>query len=203
MESLRKNMSETIKKMTPVEESLKSVPQTTKHFSLLNIVKYLLIIVIIGLLGLNLYTFLKYKQDALTYFFGDIFDIQNKNYESDDDGDDLENSPLPKNDSVDGTVHTAVDIAAQKDANQTNENPDEVQKVVENSKHNYDNDLEKSKKNYKANNMSLNVNKKAGFCYLGEDRGVRSCVEVNEEDTCLSGEIFPTKDICVNPNLKE
>ena len=51
--------------------------------------------------------------------------------------------------------------------------------------------------------MSLNVNKKAGFCYLGEDRGVRSCVEVNEEDTCLSGEIFPTKDICVNPNLKE
>ena len=55
----------------------------------------------------------------------------------------------------------------------------------------------------KANNMSLNVNKKSGYCYLGEDRGVRSCVQVNEDDTCLSNQIFPTQELCVNPNLKE
>lgn len=202
MESLRKNMAETIKKMEPVEKSLNSISQPSSHFSLWNLFKYSLIIVIIFILGLNLYTFFNYKKDALTYFFGDIFDVQNDNNSDTDDDDDDKNNPLPKNDSVDGTVHTAVDIAAKNDSNETNENPDEVDKIIDNSKHNYDEDVE-AQKNYKANNVSLNVNKKSGFCYLGEDRGVRSCVDVTEEDTCLSGEVFPTKDLCVNPNLKE
>jgi hypothetical protein len=44
---------------------------------------------------------------------------------------------------------------------------------------------------------------KAGFCYIGEDRGIRSCVKVNEDNVCMSGQIFPSSDICVNPNLRE
>ena len=44
---------------------------------------------------------------------------------------------------------------------------------------------------------------KAGFCYIGEDRGFRSCIEVGEGDVCMSGDIFPTQAICINPNLRE
>ena len=44
---------------------------------------------------------------------------------------------------------------------------------------------------------------KAGYCYIGEDRGFRSCIKVNEDDKCMSGQIFPSSDICVNPNLRE
>jgi len=44
---------------------------------------------------------------------------------------------------------------------------------------------------------------KSGYCYIGEDRGFRSCIQVNETDTCMSGDIFPTRDICINPNLRE
>lgn len=44
---------------------------------------------------------------------------------------------------------------------------------------------------------------KSGYCYIGEDRGFRSCIKVNEGDMCMSGEIFPTKDVCVNPSLRE
>jgi hypothetical protein len=44
---------------------------------------------------------------------------------------------------------------------------------------------------------------KSGYCYIGEDRGVRSCLQVNESDTCMSGNIFPTQDICINPSLRE
>lgn len=44
---------------------------------------------------------------------------------------------------------------------------------------------------------------KSGYCYIGEDRGFRSCIRVDQDDTCMSGEIFPTKDLCVNPNLRE
>lgn len=44
---------------------------------------------------------------------------------------------------------------------------------------------------------------KSGYCYIGEDRGFRSCIKVKEGDTCMSGEIFPSQQICVNPNLRE
>lgn len=43
---------------------------------------------------------------------------------------------------------------------------------------------------------------KSGFCYIGEDRGFRSCINVGENDQCMSGDIFPTMDICINPNLR-
>jgi hypothetical protein len=44
---------------------------------------------------------------------------------------------------------------------------------------------------------------KSGWCYIGEDRGFRSCAHVNDDQTCMSGDIFPTHDICVNPNLRQ
>jgi hypothetical protein len=43
---------------------------------------------------------------------------------------------------------------------------------------------------------------KAGWCFIGEDRGFRSCAEVGPSDQCISGDIFPTRDICVNPALR-
>ena len=44
---------------------------------------------------------------------------------------------------------------------------------------------------------------KSGFCYIGEDRGFRRCIKVGEGDKCMSGDIFPTDEICVNPSLRE
>jgi hypothetical protein len=44
---------------------------------------------------------------------------------------------------------------------------------------------------------------KSGYCYIGEDRGFRSCVKVGEQDTCMSGDIFPTQAICINPRLRQ
>tara|TARA_Y100001970_G_C14243051_1_gene866112 strand:+ start:1489 stop:2247 length:759 start_codon:yes stop_codon:yes gene_type:complete len=44
---------------------------------------------------------------------------------------------------------------------------------------------------------------KSGYCYIGEDRGFRSCIKVGPEDACMSGDIFPSRDICINPNLRE
>ncbi len=44
---------------------------------------------------------------------------------------------------------------------------------------------------------------KSGYCYIGEDRGFRSCIKVGEDDTCMSGDIFPTHAICINPRLRQ
>ncbi len=44
---------------------------------------------------------------------------------------------------------------------------------------------------------------KSGYCYIGEDRGFRSCISVKDSDVCMSGQIFPSNEICVNPSLRE
>jgi hypothetical protein len=38
---------------------------------------------------------------------------------------------------------------------------------------------------------------KSGYCYIGTDRGFRSCIRVGENNTCMSGDIFPSMDVCV------
>jgi hypothetical protein len=58
---------------------------------------------------------------------------------------------------------------------------------------------------YQADEASSSIQNgapKAGWCYIGEDRGFRSCAEVGVNDTCMSGDIFPTQQICVNPSLR-
>lgn len=45
--------------------------------------------------------------------------------------------------------------------------------------------------------------KKSGWCYIGTDRGFRSCVKVGEDDKCMSGKIFSTEAICKNPKLRK
>ena len=43
---------------------------------------------------------------------------------------------------------------------------------------------------------------KAGWCFIGEDRGFRTCSEIGQNDKCMSGDIFPSNEICMNPNLR-
>ena len=57
---------------------------------------------------------------------------------------------------------------------------------------------------YQANEASSSVagTGKSGWCYIGEDRGFRSCAQVGVNDQCMSGDIFPTQELCINPNLR-
>ena len=43
---------------------------------------------------------------------------------------------------------------------------------------------------------------KAGYCYIGDDDDTRKCIEVGEADKCMSGDIFPTRELCINPKLR-
>tara|TARA_A100001015_G_scaffold192244_1_gene214206 strand:- start:319 stop:834 length:516 start_codon:yes stop_codon:yes gene_type:complete len=57
------------------------------------------------------------------------------------------------------------------------------------------------KENYEglSNKEPLQDNK---YCFIGEQKGYRSCISVNETDKCMSGDIFPSNQICINPNLR-
>lgn len=43
---------------------------------------------------------------------------------------------------------------------------------------------------------------KSGFCYIGTDNGIRTCAPIGKNNECMSGDIFPTNEICVNPDLR-
>ena len=45
-------------------------------------------------------------------------------------------------------------------------------------------------------------NQKSGWCYIGTDRKVRSCIQVDASNKCMSGDIFPSREICINPSLR-
>jgi hypothetical protein len=39
-----------------------------------------------------------------------------------------------------------------------------------------------------------------GVCYIGFDNNKRVCTNIYEGDICMSGQIFPTMNVCINPN---
>jgi ABC-type Na+ efflux pump permease subunit len=43
---------------------------------------------------------------------------------------------------------------------------------------------------------------KSGWCYIGEEQNIRSCAQVGVNDVCMSGDVFPTQDVCMNPKLR-
>jgi len=44
--------------------------------------------------------------------------------------------------------------------------------------------------------------KKGSWCLVGDDEGVRGCIRIDEHDKCMSGQIFPSKEICMKPSDK-
>jgi hypothetical protein len=66
------------------------------------------------------------------------------------------------------------------------------------------NNSQEQNMDYQALEASSSVHSagKSGWCFVGEDRGFRSCALVNEDDKCMSGDIFPSQELCINPNLR-
>ena len=67
------------------------------------------------------------------------------------------------------------------------------------------NNSQEQNSDYQAHEASSSVHSsggQSGWCFVGEDRGFRSCALVNEDDKCMSGDIFPSQELCINPNLR-
>jgi len=42
---------------------------------------------------------------------------------------------------------------------------------------------------------------KQNWCLVGEYKGTRGCIAVSEQDKCLSGQVFPNQQMCLNPTF--
>jgi len=89
------------------------------------------------------------------------------------------------------------------DSARSPQGPDNAQNTALNRALNISKQQEMPKQDYVANDSYDSTQQgKAGWCYIGSEQGYRSCSQVGEADTCMSGNIFPTQDICVNPSLR-
>jgi hypothetical protein len=64
---------------------------------------------------------------------------------------------------------------------------------------------QQSNTEYEADEASSNIQggmPKPGWCYIGEDEGIRTCSQIGVNDVCMSGDVFPTQSVCINPNLR-
>jgi hypothetical protein len=43
---------------------------------------------------------------------------------------------------------------------------------------------------------------KTKWCLAGEYQNKRGCISISESDKCMSGQVFPNEEMCMNPNLK-
>jgi hypothetical protein len=42
---------------------------------------------------------------------------------------------------------------------------------------------------------------KTNWCLVGEYKEKRGCIELDEHDKCLSGQVFPSQKMCLNPTM--
>jgi|TARA_B110000285_G_C14959148_1_gene530745 hypothetical protein len=173
-----------------------------------SIIKYGLIILILAMLGFNLFTYLGMFTDATASVVAPLTKIFGKS-----SGDILKQTAVVSGegskgliDVVSGSIVGGVDVLQQNVTDNNVRSRITRNKLDDNS--NSDETYYRHTNNFipvadDAGSTTQTSQSKSGFCYIGEDRGFRSCIEVNENDSCLSGEIFPSRAICVNPNLRE
>jgi hypothetical protein len=44
---------------------------------------------------------------------------------------------------------------------------------------------------------------KNAWCLVGDYKGRRGCIEVSEHDKCMSGQVYPSQKMCLNPTLSQ
>ena len=163
--------------------------------------RYLIILAIIGALGFNFLLFLIKPADKdITHLYDPLIKFRDTYF---------------KKAGAAASAAATSAAAAPSSALKKLEKTLETKPVVNNIDNKQTVNLgDRGVKNYKklpvipeADDATSSVQKKptskAGFCYIGEDRGFRNCIDVKEGDVCMSGDIFPTEAICINPNLRE
>jgi hypothetical protein len=164
-----------MKETLKIPNSIQSIqtPSISSPFKIIYIVILLAILIIVIL-------FFFYK-DKIIQFFNSIF----KSNKVDTPNEDISKSDNSNKPTVDENKPKVDDT--EKEVKSTSNDP--AVKTLNNKLNNIS--------PYKEANVTSD-----GFCYIGYDDGQRECVDVYAGDVCMSGEIFPSLDICINPKLR-
>jgi hypothetical protein len=79
---------------------------------------------------------------------------------------------------------------------------DSLEKALSNASQSYNASANANGPEPDSSRSSIQTTGKSGWCYIGEDHGIRTCAEIGVNDVCMSGDVFPNQAICMNPNLR-
>ncbi len=211
--SIKDNLSRVASSMTTtVKDTVSDVSSGESSGSnMWTIIKYILIVLILAFLGFNIFSALGKGVDTTKGFLGPF--LQSLGFGVG------ETVKQTVNTAADGT-NVAVDVAAGtvddavtlmqksigvKDVqfNRIDDPNTSTQEVLDKAAKKQKEQRDPEPDDATSRTQVDPGARKAGFCYIGEDRGFRSCIKVGEGDQCMSGDIFPTRDICINPSLRE
>jgi hypothetical protein len=178
-------------------DSLKEINTTT----------WLIIILILAFLGFNIFVYLaKGTQDISNFFgpimqkiFGTTVGVASQTVDVAAEGTKA---------VVSGTANVVnTSLSAVQDITPNGASSSIKSQPVQNNKNQAESNslnkaLNTSKQTKQNQDYEPHESDKAGWCYIGEDRGYRSCAQVGVDDMCMSGNIFPSQELCMNPNLR-
>ena len=189
-----------------------SAVSSSENGSKSNIIRYLLIIVVLGFLGINLFSYLGNVVEYLKNTFGpsinsiiSFFGIAASETTKTAVDVTAKASKLGI-DVAAGTITSGINVLENTlDGNAVRNNIDSgkisLDKALQNAERNINKEIIPEGPIERKPTSKIQGN--LGFCYIGEYKGFRSCASITESDKCLSGDIFPTREICINPNLRQ
>jgi hypothetical protein len=216
MDNTTNNFSDGILQSSEPSTSFLSSSNDTGFFSSINTTTWILIILILAFLGFNIFAYLAKGTQTLTDIFGPIIEKLFGTTVA-VTGQTVDVSAQGAKAVVSGTSGavesglTAVQNITPNTASSgvkgqpINQQPSDVtQQSSLNRGLNTTQSQQPPQEDYQANEASSSVHSagKAGWCYVGNDKGFRTCAQVGANDTCMSGDIFPSQEICMNPNLR-
>lgn len=167
----------------------------------ISIYTWLLFFVVLFLLGFNIFIYLDKVKQSLKTGFKYISNILNQNLAVS-----KEEEPRPHKEEEPVFKENEKEIREEHEETQQRDlmknNPLNLA-LNENSEYNHSNKEQVNEGDYQADDSRSFLNsRKEGWCFIGENNGARVCGEVGLNDECMSGQIFPSSELCVNPNLR-
>jgi hypothetical protein len=194
---------------------------SSSFFSQTSIMTWIIIIIILAILGFNVFFYLAKGTQTFSDIFGPTIKYITGLFASTTaliTGQVITGSATGTKAGVDIAADTVIDntnrlvkganASKTTSSNQPVLNRSESSENQDDTLHNALNQAPKDNVPYEADEATSSIQAskssgKSGWCYIGEDRGFRSCIQVGENDKCMSGDIFPSQEICVNPNLRK
>lgn len=170
-------------------------------------------IILLAFIGLNIFTYLKAGVDAVTYFLKKVSSPVIKPIAK---AASQITTPIKKSiKSVEKKIKKKLKIEKEQappppprkklggKGMREIEKDDTVKKAWKLSQEEEDDDGDCSDPEPDSDILSeIQNSRKTGWCFIGTDRGYRSCVKIGEQDQCLSGKVYQTEAICHDPSLR-
>ncbi len=200
-------------KQTPIKS-----PSPTSSKKTGNFWKYFGIVILLLLLGVNIFNYLGFTLDKLKEFSMPVLtflgfktgDVINETVTKSQQG--VKLATDVSGDSIKDAVNLLKNKNDYKNKNENNHKKD-LDKNENRNENNHKKELDKnlnihskrlSKPKPDSSKSDIqNYGNKKKYCYVGKDRGYRSCIKIDNDDICMSGDVFSSLDLCINPTLRQ